>query len=300
MIRDIEDNVPSVLESLKALYPHTGRAYIIGVTGSPGVGKSTLVDQMVFQYRKQGKTIGILAVDPTSPLTGGALLGDRLRMQRHSIDEGVFIRSIANRGWLGGVAMSTRNAIDVLDAMGKNVIIVETVGVGQGEVDVVKSVHTTVIVGSPGMGDDIQAIKAGILEVGDIFVINKGDREGTEKAVSNLRLMIEINRGRYKQSNWRPPIIITEAISGKGVPELLDALEKHTQHLLKLSNDLNLRREEGKVREELKQILKNRLIQLILDPLVDSGEFEAAVKMIVSGKSDPYSISDKLLANMVL
>ncbi|MCF8129379.1 MAG: methylmalonyl Co-A mutase-associated GTPase MeaB, partial [Deltaproteobacteria bacterium] len=197
LIRDVDDGMPEVREALKALYPHTGKAYIIGITGAPGVGKSTLVDQMVAHLRKRGKTVGVLAVDPTSPFSGGAILGDRVRMQRHSMDSGVFIRSLATRGHFGGLTQSTRSAIDILDAMGKDVILVETVGVGQDEVDVVRSAHTTVIVVIPGMGDDIQAIKAGILEVGDIFLINKSDREGTDKTLNELRLMIEMDQGKH-------------------------------------------------------------------------------------------------------
>jgi len=189
LIRDIDDKVPEAREFLKDLYPFTGRAYVIGITGSPGVGKSTLVDQMVAHLRGNGKTVGVLAVDPTSPFSGGAILGDRVRMQRHSMDEGVFIRSMATRGYFGGLTQSTRSAIDVLDAMGKDYILVETVGVGQDEIDIVQSAHTTIIVLVPGMGDDIQALKAGILEVGDIFVVNKADREGADRTVNDIRLM---------------------------------------------------------------------------------------------------------------
>lgn len=174
LIRDIDDKVPEAREVLKDLYPSTGRAYVVGITGAPGVGKSTLVDQMITYLRKAGKTVGVLAVDPTSPFTGGAILGDRIRMQRHSMDEGVFIRSMATRGYFGGLTQSTRSAIDVLDAMGKDYIIVETVGVGQDEVDIAQSAHTTIIILIPGMGDDIQTLKAGILEVGDIFCNKQG------------------------------------------------------------------------------------------------------------------------------
>ncbi len=183
LIRDIDDGIPEVRETLRELYAHTGNAYVIGITGSPGVGKSTLVDQMIRHLRKREKTVGILAVDPTSPFSGGAILGDRVRMQQHATDKGVFIRSMATRGYFGGLTQSTRSAVDVLDAMGKEFIIIETVGVGQDEVDVAKSAHTTVIVVIPGMGDDIQAIKAGILEAGDIFAINKADREGVERKI---------------------------------------------------------------------------------------------------------------------
>src|SRR5512136_3209599 len=192
LIRDIDDRVPEVRETLKALYAHTGHAYVVGITGAPGVGKSTLVDQMVARLRKAEKTVGVLAVDPTSPLSGGAILGDRIRMQRHSLDEGVYIRSLATRGQFGGLTQSTRSAIDVLDAMGKDYIIVETVGVGQDEIDIAKSAHTTVIVVVPGMGDHIQAIKAGIFEVGDIFLINKSDRPDADKTLNDLKAMMHI------------------------------------------------------------------------------------------------------------
>ncbi|NTU47900.1 MAG: methylmalonyl Co-A mutase-associated GTPase MeaB, partial [Syntrophobacteraceae bacterium] len=179
LLRDIDDQIPSAQSILKELYPHTGKAYVVGFTGSPGVGKSTLVDQMALRYRKEGRTVGILAVDPTSPFSGGAILGDRIRMQRHFLDSGVFIRSLATRGHFGGLTRSTNDMINVLDAMGKDVILVETVGVGQDEVEIAHSAHTTIVVTIPGMGDEIQAIKAGIMEIGNIFVVNKADREGS-------------------------------------------------------------------------------------------------------------------------
>jgi LAO/AO transport system kinase len=197
LIRDIDDGVPEVRQHLKALYLHTGRAHVIGITGSPGVGKSTLVDQMISRLRAQKKTVGVLAVDPTSPFSGGAILGDRVRMQRHSVDQGVFIHSLATRGYFGGLTQSTQGAIDVLDATGKDYIIVETVGVGQDEVDVARAAHSTVIVVAPGMGDEIQAIKAGILEVGDIFVINKADRPGADKTLGDLSLMLDMAPKKY-------------------------------------------------------------------------------------------------------
>ena len=186
IIRAIDDRQPEARDLLKELYPSTGRAYVVGITGAPGVGKSTLVDRVVDQLRKQGKTVGVLAIDPTSPFTGGAILGDRIRMQRHCTDDGVFIRSMATRGHFGGLSQSTRSAVDVLDAMGKDVILVETVGVGQDEIEIVATAHTTVITVVPGMGDDIQAIKAGILEVGDLFVINKCERGGADRTVQEL------------------------------------------------------------------------------------------------------------------
>ena len=231
LIRDIDDDMPEVRDILKEIYPHAGKSYVIGITGSPGVGKSTLVDQMVCHLRKRNKTVAVLAVDPTSPFSGGAVLGDRVRMQRHSTDEGVFIRSLATRGYFGGLTQSTRSIIDVLDAMGKDYILVETVGVGQDEVDVVKSAHTTVIVVVPGMGDDIQTIKAGILEIGDIFVINKAEREGADKTFSDLKAMIDMDYRKFEEMGWQPPILKAEALSDKGVAELLEEIEKHRQNL---------------------------------------------------------------------
>jgi LAO/AO transport system kinase len=298
LIRDIDDKVPEVRETLKALYTHTGKAYVIGITGAPGVGKSTLVDQMVGHLRKEGKTVGVLAVDPTSPFSGGAILGDRIRMQRHSLDDGVFIRSLATRGHFGGLTQSTRSAIDVLDAMGRDVIIVETVGVGQDEVDVVKSAQTTVIMVVPGMGDDIQAIKAGILEVGDIFVINKADREGADKTLNELRLMIEMGQDKYQKGKWCPPILKVQAAFDKGVGELLEEIERHRAYLIGAGGPI-LRRTKEKVREELAEMVKNRLIEELFDELTESGKFEQAVDAILSGKTDPYTACDDLVIPQV-
>jgi LAO/AO transport system kinase len=299
LIRDIDDGMPEVRDVLKELYPATGNAYVIGITGAPGVGKSTLVDQIVSHLRKRDKTVGVLAVDPTSPFSGGAILGDRVRMQRHSMDEGVFIRSLATRGHFGGLTQSTRSAIDVLDAMGKDYIIVETVGVGQDEVDVVRSAHTTVITLIPGMGDDIQAIKAGILEVGDIFVINKSDREGTDKTVSDLRLMIDMDQKKYREGTWRPPILKAQAVFDIGVAELLEEIDRHSRYLEEHCGGWQVRRRKDKVREELQEMIKNRLIEEGLNRLVESGEFDLAVSAIVEGKKDPYSACDDLVLPVV-
>lgn len=295
LISDIDDGLPDVQEVLKELYAYTGRAYIIGVTGAPGVGKSTLVDQMVRHLRGQGKTVGIIAVDPTSPFSGGAILGDRIRMQRHSTDEGVFIRSLATRGHFGGLTHSTRSAIDVLDAMGKEYIIVETVGVGQDEVDIVKYAHTTVIVVIPGMGDDIQAIKAGILEAGDIFVINKSDKEGSDRTFQDLKAMIEMGQERYNNGTWVPPIIKTEAITDRGVTDLLEEIENHAKDLMISNGHMNLRKRSDHARDELIEIIKSRLIQEMFNQLTQSGEFERAVESIVQGEKDPYTAADDLI-----
>lgn len=295
LIRDVDDGMPEVRDVLKALYPHTGRAYIIGITGAPGVGKSTLVDQMVAHLRKRGKTVGVLAVDPTSPFSGGAILGDRVRMQRHSLDPDVFIRSLATRGHFGGLTQSTRSAIDILDAMGKDVILVETVGVGQDEVDVMRNVHTTVIVIIPGMGDDIQAIKAGILEVGDIFLINKSDREGTDNTLRDLRLMIEMDQGKFDKGLWKPPILKVQAVFDKGVDDFLDAVDRHAQYLEQTAGGLKSRRSPDKVRKEMVEMIKARLIEEVLDKLTENSDFDRAVDAIVKGDLDPYSACENLV-----
>jgi len=295
LIRDIDDGMPGVRDVLKELYPHTGKAYIMGITGSPGVGKSTLADQMAQHLRKKERTVGILAVDPTSPFSGGAILGDRVRMQRHSMDQGVFIRSLATRGHFGGLTQSTRSAIDVLDAMGKDYIIVETVGVGQDEVDVVKNAHTTVITVVPGMGDDVQAIKAGILEVGNIFVINKADREGADKTLNDLRMMIDMDREKYDRGAWKPPIIKVQAVFDKGVDELLEEIERHRAYLVESGGGLIIRQNTERVRQELTDMVKNRLVEQVLNRITETGEFEDAVQSIVAGETDPYTACDELV-----
>ncbi len=244
LIRRIDDGDRDVFSDLAILYKHSGKAHIVGFTGSPGVGKSTLVDKVVTKYRENGKTVGILAIDPTSPFTGGAILGDRIRMQKHFLDEGVFIRSMATRGKFGGLTRSTADAIVVLDAMGKDVIVVETVGVGQDEVDIANSAHTTVLVTVPGMGDDIQAIKAGLMEIGDIFVVNKADREGAGKTIRELNFMLHMSSERYAASGWVPPVIDTIASLNEGIDNLYQTINQHWGHLLECCRDELIRKEE--------------------------------------------------------
>jgi LAO/AO transport system kinase len=293
LMRDIDDRVPSALETLKELYPNTGRAYIIGITGPPGSGKSTLVDKMIDILRKDGKSVGIVAVDPTSPFSGGAILGDRIRMQRHATDEGVFIRSLATRGCLGGLTRSTQDIINVMDAMGKDIILVETVGVGQDEVEVVNAAHTSIVVLVPGLGDDIQAIKAGIIEIGDLFVINKSDREGADKTERDLRMVLEI--GRRRDDGWEPLIYKTEAISGKGVFELVYGIYRHKQALEQSQGW------EKKLRERTKttflEILGTEVMSHFIEKMEKEGEWDKIIDDLKNRRTDPYSIAERVMAD---
>jgi LAO/AO transport system kinase len=289
LIRDIEDEIPSAREELKNIYPHTGSAYILGITGSPGTGKSTLVDQIVRALREEGKTVGVVAVDPTSPFTDGALLGDRVRMQRHSTDEGVFIRSVATRGHLGGLSRSTSDIVDVLDAMGKDVVMVETAGVGQDEVEIVRAAHTTVVVLAPGMGDDVQAIKAGILEIGDIFVVNKADREGADNTVREIEAMIE--RNSHADDTWRPVVVKTQANCNKGIPELLEAIMKHRFFLSEGNYLSDLF--EARVRERFLGELREMLLKRAVEKMERNGSFNKVVRSLAEKKEDPYTQAEK-------
>jgi LAO/AO transport system kinase len=292
LMREIEDRTPEGLAALKELYPKTGKAYVIGVTGAPGSGKSTLIDKMVDIFRKEGKTVGIVAVDPSSPFTGGALLGDRIRMQRHATDEGVFIRSLATRGSLGGLSQATQDIVHVMDAMGKDLILVETVGVGQDEIDIVHTAHTSIVVMVPGMGDDIQAIKAGIIEIGDLFVINKCERESADKMERELRMTLEMNKKR--EDGWEPPIFKTEAILGKGIVELVFGIYRHKQ-VLEQSKVF-----EKKLRDRtetiFRDILKSKVLDHISEKIQTSGEWDAMIDDVMNRRADPYSLAEKIMA----
>jgi LAO/AO transport system kinase len=295
LLRDIDDQILSAREILKELYPYTGKAHVVGFTGSPGVGKSTLVDQIALRYRQDGLTIGILAVDPTSPFTGGAILGDRIRMQRHFLDSGVFIRSLATRGHFGGLTRSTNDMINVLDAMGKDLILVETVGVGQDEVEIANSAHTTVLVTVPGMGDEVQAIKAGIMEIGNIFVVNKADREGSRKTVRELRTLIELGLRRRVENGWEPLIVETEALKGRGLEELYSNIQKHREYLRDHPQQLNEVLWK-RARNQLVEALRDQTLRTILERLENRGvTLDALITKIMMKEADPYSLVHQIL-----
>ncbi|MFH1646312.1 MAG: methylmalonyl Co-A mutase-associated GTPase MeaB [Chloroflexota bacterium] len=293
MISQIEDQSPEALAEMDSLYPHTGRAYIVGVTGSPGVGKSTLTDNLIGFFRNEGKSVGVVAIDPTSALTGGAILGDRVRMLRHSTDPHVFIRSLATRGWAGGLARAAIGAVHVMDAMGKDIVLVETVGSGQVEIDIVKAADTTMVVLTPGAGDEIQMMKAGILEAVDIFVINKADKEGADRLKADLDFMLMT--GMKHPDRPSPAIVLTEAIHDKGTAELAAAIAGHRDFLEK-SGELSLRRRERarlELLETVEGLVKDRI------KLLDAGDFlEKLVDDLQSGRTDPRRAALELTARL--
>jgi LAO/AO transport system kinase len=287
-----EDNL--AMEVLSLLYKHTGKGHIIGVTGPPGSGKSSLVTKLTAEFRKRSKTIGIVCVDPSSPFTGGALLGDRIRMQEHSLDDEVYVRSMGTRGHLGGLARSTSDAVRAIDAFGKEIIFVETVGTGQSEVEVVDIAHTVIVTDVPGSGDDIQAIKAGIMEIADIFVVNKSDLAGAEKKVTEINAMLDIDP---RERAWRPPVILTNARSGDGVAELVDTILAHLEYLK--ASGLLQQKGLQRSRDELQELMKYKLTKELSKKLQGKPEYEEAIKQIAKRKQDPYSVAEKLIAEFL-
>ncbi len=288
LITLVESGGEGAQQAISALFPHTGSAYTVGITGAPGSGKSTLTDRLIARIRKDGAEVGVLAVDPSSPFSGGAILGDRVRMQEHATDPGVFIRSMATRGHLGGLALATPQAVRVLDAAGKPWVLIETVGVGQVEIEVAGAADTTVVVVNPGWGDSVQASKAGLLEIADLFVVNKADRDGAEETVRDLEFMLELSL----QSDWKPPIVKTVGSRGEGIDELWEAIGAH-RRFLEADGRLT-RRRERRVREELHSIVVGRLYERAGE-LCSGERFEAMAASVLSRQQDPYTAVESLL-----
>ncbi len=285
LMRLVDDRAEGYEEYMKHIWKHTGNAHLIGITGAPGAGKSTLTDKLIGEYRKLGKTVGVVAIDPTSPFSGGAILGDRIRMAEHATDEGVFIRSVGTRGHLGGLSVSAIDIVAIMDAMGKDVIIVETVGVGQDEVEIAMVADTCIVVTLPGMGDDIQAIKAGIFEIADIFVVNKADRDGVERTIRDLSMMIDMIP---YQSDWKVEVLKTVAVKGEGLSELVETVGKHKECYEK----------DGKHSKQL-----NRLVHVaegaVKERLYKKIFTEDKIKSLVESGLDPYSVVDDIWAKNI-
>jgi LAO/AO transport system kinase len=290
-ISTVENRALGWSDLLKALFPHTGKARVLGLTGPPGAGKSTLVDQLARFYRKENQTVGIIAVDPTSPYTGGAILGDRIRMQDHFSDPGIYIRSMATRGSLGGLARTTADVTTVLDASGRDLIMIETVGVGQDEVDIVRLADVTIVILVPGMGDDVQTIKAGIMEIADIFVINKSDRDGAEHVEREIRTLQSL---AMRSDGWTPPIVKTVASQGSGVEQLAEAVSDYEEYLKK--ENLALDKSVQNWQERLIEMLRDTMLEKARERMANGGLAQYAAE-VAAHKRDPYTLVEEIAAN---
>jgi LAO/AO transport system kinase len=287
----IENREPEAEEILRQIFPATGRAYRIGITGAPGTGKSTLVDRLAGHYRAENKTVGIIAVDPSSPFTGGAILGDRVRMQGHATDSGIFIRSMATRGYLGGLAQTTGDVALLLDAAGKDIILVETVGVGQAEIEIVRLADCTVVVLMPGMGDDVQSLKAGLMEIADVFVLNKCDREGADRFEQQLRAILQLVPER---EGWKPAVVRTVATENKGIDALANEISKFREHFEKARNRRT--REVEYWKEWLLRLLQARLLERAVGGNFSESQFAELAAAVAARKKDPYASVNEILA----
>jgi LAO/AO transport system kinase len=294
LITLLEDEDERAYQCMVRLYRHTGKAYIVGITGSPGAGKSTLTDRLTHHIRKAGLTVGIIAVDPSSPFTGGAILGDRVRMSQHNLDSDVYIRSMATRGFLGGMSKATGDVVKVLDAFGKDVVIIETVGVGQDEVDIIGIADTTCLILVPGLGDAIQSMKAGIMEIADIFVINKADRAGADQLSAEVCYRVQQD-ATIKPTDWSPPVVKTVAVNDDGVDQLWETIGQHRDHL-KDSGKLVHKRRQRTYRETLRMI-HNELFRVVREQLQSSGQLDHIVQDIVDRKNDPYTVMRQVVNN---
>lgn len=293
-ISAVENEAEGYTDILREIYSHTGNAQVIGITGAPGAGKSTLTGKLVQYYRDQGKTVGVVAVDPTSPFSGGAILGDRIRMNDLTLDTGVFIRSMGTRGSLGGLSKKSSDAVKLMDAFGMDVVLIETVGVGQSEVDIVKNADTTLVVLVPGLGDDIQAIKAGILEIGDVFAINKCDRDGADRLNVEIEMMLDLDT---EEVAWRPPIVRTIASKNEGVEDVINAMEEHRQHLIE-TGELEQRRRDRTV-NEVSEMVKEQISRYVMNKVTSTGEFDTYVDQVFARKIDPYTVVESLVGKVV-